>query len=67
MGEIIAIFGCVLVFVVSVLEEKKNSVRDLLYKCPLLMRWGIYSVVIVMILFGCTRVGETGGFMYANF
>ena len=67
MGEIIAIFGCVLVFVVSVLEEKKISVRDLLYKCPLLMRWGIYSVVIVMILFGCTRVGETGGFMYANF
>ena len=66
MGEIIAILGCVIVFVISVLEEKKISVRDLLYKCPLLIRWAIYSVVIVLVLFACTRVGETGGFMYAN-
>ena len=67
MGELIAIVGCILVFAVSVMEENKINVRDLLYKCPLIIRWGIYSVVIILILFGCTRVGETGGFMYANF
>lgn len=67
MGVLIAIVGCVIVFAVSLLEENKKDVRDLLYKLPLLIRWGIYSAVIIMILFGCTRVGETGGFMYANF
>ena len=49
------------------LEECKISVRDLLYKCPLIIRWGVYSVIIILILFGCTRVGDAGGFMYANF
>lgn len=66
-GDKIAVLGCVLVFLVSVLEERGIKVRDLLYKSPLLIRWGVYSAVIFLILFGCTRVGETGGFMYANF
>jgi len=61
------IVACVMVFVVSVLEENKTDVRNLLYKAPLPVKWGIYIVVIVMILFSSTRVGTTGGFMYANF
>ena len=66
-GGKIAVLGCIIVFVVSILEECKINVRDLLYKCPLIIRWGVYAVIIIIILFGCTRVGEAGGFMYANF
>ena len=66
-GGKIAVLGCILVFIVSVLEERKIDMRERLYKCPLVIRWCIYSFVIIVILFGCTRVGETGGFMYANF
>ncbi len=64
---LMAIIGCLIVLFVSILEENKISVRDRLYKSPLLIRWGVYTFVIVLILFSCTRVGETGGFMYANF
>ena len=64
---LMAIIGCLIVLFVSILEENKISVRDRLYKAPLLIRWGVYTFVIVLILFSCTRVGETGGFMYANF
>ena len=49
------------------LEENKIDVKNLLYKAPVPVKWGIYIVVIVLILFSSTRVGTTGGFMYANF
>lgn len=61
------VFACIFVFIVSVLEENKLDVRDLLYKAPLLLRWMIYLVVILITLFSFTRVGTIGGFMYANF
>ena len=66
-AESMVIVACIMVFVVSILEENKVDVRNLLYKAPLPVRWGVYIVVIVMILFSSTRVGATGGFMYANF
>ena len=66
-AEWMALIGCVIVFVVSVLEENKIDVKEVLYRAPLLVRWGIYIFVIILILFSCTRVGVTGGFMYANF
>lgn len=66
-GILMAVIGCVILFVVSVLEENKVNVREVLYKSPLLIRWGVYTFVIVLILFSCTRIGDAGGFMYANF
>lgn len=67
-GVFLAAAACVIVFVVSVLGENKIDVRELLYKTPLLVRWGIYTFVILLILFSSTRVGDAaGGFMYANF
>lgn len=62
-----AVIGCVIVFIVSLLEENGINVKHKLYKAPVLVRWGVYTAVILLVLFSCTRVGETGGFMYANF
>ena len=64
---VMAILGCIIVFIVSVLEENGINVKNRLYKAPMWVRWSVYTVVILLVLFSCTRVGETGGFMYANF
>lgn len=67
-GVLMAVVACIIVFVVSVLEENKINVKDALYKAWLPIRWGIYIIVIVMVLFASTRIGNfAGGFMYANF
>ena len=67
-GVGLAYIVCLMVLFVSLLEENKISVREVLYKSPLVIRWCIYTVVIVIILFASTRVGSlAGGFMYANF
>lgn len=67
-GLKIAVMACFMVFVISLLEERKMSVRELLYKSPLMIRWAIYVFVTFVILFASMRVGDiSGGFMYANF
>lgn len=66
-GVQLAILGCLIVLVVSLLEENKINVREVLYKAPLFVRWVIYTFMIILILFSCTRTGDVGGFMYANF
>ena len=67
-GIQIALIGCVIIFIVSILEENKIEVRERLYKSPLLIRWGVYTFVILLTVFASTRVGDAvGGFMYANF
>lgn len=63
----LAVVACVCVFIVSVLEENKVDVRNMLYAKPLIVRWMIYFFVIGMILVACTCVSTGGGFMYANF
>ncbi len=63
----LAILGCVIVFCISVMKENNIDVRNLLYKSPTVIRWSVYLFLMVFILFSCTRIGETGGFMYANF
>ncbi len=63
----VAIISCILVFVVSIMEESKVNVRDVLYRRPLLVRWGIYVFFIFLVLFASVQTGATGGFMYANF
>jgi len=64
---LMAVIGCIIVFAVSVMEENNINVKNVLYKAPVWVRWSVYTAIILLILFSCTRVGETGGFMYANF
>lgn len=63
----LAIVACICVFVVSLLEENRVDVRNVLYRKPLLVRWIVYFFVIGMILVSCACVSTNGGFMYANF
>lgn len=64
---LLAVTGCIIVFIVSILQENRIDVWQLLYKRPVIVRWSVYMFAIVLILFSCTRIGEAGGFMYANF
>lgn len=67
-GVGLAYIASLFVLIVSILAENKISIRDVLYKAPLLIRWVVYTIVILIVLFASTRVGSlAGGFMYANF
>lgn len=67
-GVSLAVVVCICIFIVSILEEKRANVREIILHLPLIVRWIIYTVVIIIILSGSTQVGKSvGGFMYANF
>ena len=59
--------ACVVIFIVSVIEERNIDVRNALYKSPVMIRWSVYLFMIGMILVSSICVGGMGGFMYANF
>lgn len=59
--------GCIVVFLVSLLEECGINVKKALYELPTVIRWSIYLFFIGMILISSMCVGNSGGFMYANF
>lgn len=63
---IIIIIGCIVVFIVSVLKEKGVNIRESIACKPLVVRWGIYyAMIVVILIFG--YIGATQGFIYANF
>ena len=63
----LSVAACMIVFMISLLQEKGYKVRTLLYQAPLGIRWAVYFVIIGMILFAQTHTKGAGGFMYANF
>lgn len=60
-------FSCILLFVVSVLRENEVDVIGRILEAPLPLRFVIYAVFILCILFSFSLVQVSGGFMYANF
>lgn len=63
---IIVAFGCLIVFIISVLKEKGISIREAISKRPLVIRWMLYyGLLVVILILGYT--GTTSGFIYANF
>lgn len=63
---IAAIFFCLLLLIVSLLHERKISVRDALDKQPFFLQAVVWTALIQLIAcFG--RFVASGGFMYANF
>lgn len=62
----IILFGSIIVLIVSILKEKNISVRESLAQKPILIRWSVYYGLILLILI-LGWVGETQGFIYANF
>ena len=63
---VIIAVGCVILFVVGVLQERGMKIRETLAKLPLPVTVFIYFCVLVSIgLFGSTAVAR--GFIYAQF
>lgn len=58
--------GCIILFVVSVLQERGMKIRESLSRLPLPVTVAIYFCMLVSIgLFGSTAVAR--GFIYAQF
>ena len=58
--------GCVILFVVSVLQERGMKIRESLAKLPLPVTVAVYFCLLVSIgFFGSTAVAR--GFIYAQF
>ncbi len=64
-----AMLGCILLFIVSFLEEKGHSVCDLINTKPMLVRVVIASLgTVAIILFGAYGIGyEASNFIYSNY
>ena len=64
-----ALLGCILLFVVSFLEEKGHSVRDLINTKPMFVRVAVISLgTVAIILFGAYGIGYVASnFIYSNY
>ena len=59
--------SCLILFAVSVMAERGIDVVEGILTAPLVVRFVIYAVFAVLVLFSFTLVQTSGGFMYANF
>lgn len=66
-GVAIILLGCLVLFIVSLLQERGVNIREALGRRPLLLRWALY----LMLLFALPALGQPptsiGGFIYAQF
>ncbi|WP_434311424.1 MBOAT family O-acyltransferase [Hominifimenecus sp. rT4P-3] len=63
---VVVLFGCLIVFVVSVLQERGVKIRESLSEKNWLLRWIVYGLLVLALpLLGET--GPIGGFIYAQF
>ena len=62
-----ALLGCVIVFIISVIQERGGDVIGSVLKLHPVVRWALYVLIAFMILFSFTMGGQGGGFIYANF
>jgi len=69
LDYIILLGSVVLIFCVSLLQEKKGSVRELLWKKPAALRYALFfALFVVVILMGSYGIGyESGNFIYNQF
>lgn len=64
---VILLLGCIVLFVVSLLQERGMKIRETLSARPLILRIAVY----LLLLFSLSMVGQppltSGGFIYAQF
>lgn len=63
----LAMAATLFAFFLSVLKERQIDVYDYLHEKPIVIRWGVYYMVIFLILLSFFSVPDAAGFMYANF
>lgn len=63
----IILLGCIVLFIVSVLQERGIKIRETFGRRPLLLRWAVY----LLLIFSLPALGQPpssiGGFIYAQF
>ena len=60
--------GILLVFTVSLLQEKKGSVREMLWDKPLLRYILVFALLLIVLLMGSYGIGyDAGNFIYTQF
>lgn len=65
---IFAFTGLCLFLIVSIIQEKQGCVSVCLERKPLILRWGIYLVILGLLVYtGNFDTAVTGGFEYAQF
>lgn len=64
---LIAMAGCVVVFVVSVLKERGTDVSGALLAKNVVIRYAVYTIVVLLTLLSFSLIPTAEGFMYANF
>ncbi len=64
-----ALLGCVLLFIVSFVEEKGYSVREVINEKPMVVRVGLAALgTVAIILFGAYGIGyDASSFIYSNY
>lgn len=63
---VIVAAGCLVWFIISVLQERGIKVRESVAKLVLPVRWAIYlALIFAPVFFG--YIGATQGFIYAQF
>ncbi len=67
LDYMILLLGCLIVFIVSVLQERGVKIRKGIADKPLVLRWALYGLLV----FGTPMFGHVmttaGGFIYAQF
>ena len=63
----IVIAASLIVLINSILQEQDKDVYAMIHRRNIAIRWGIYFVMIGLILMSFTCMNIPGGFMYANF
>ena len=65
----IVFFGCLLLLAVSVVEEKKGSVREALWRKPPALRWSLmFLLFLTVLLMGSYGIGyDASNFIYNQF
>lgn len=68
-NRILILFGCCIFLIVSLIQEKHGSVRMLLSRQPLVVRWLVWYIIVFSILmFGTYGAGyDASTFMYQSF
>jgi hypothetical protein len=64
----IVLFGIVLMFAVSLIQEKKGSIRELLWEKPLLRYVLVITLLVITLLMGSYGIGyNASNFIYNQF
>ena len=69
LDYIILAGSIVLIFIISLIQEKKGSVRELLWQKPALVRHAlIFALLVIVLLMGSYGLGyDAGAFIYTGF